>query len=44
MTVEEEASLIETQQNDETILINKVNEMHIKTSRFDQPFLHHFHS
>jgi hypothetical protein len=38
--VEEEASLLETQQNDETVLINKVNEMQIKTSRFDQPFLH----
>ncbi len=34
---EEEASLYETQFNEESILINKVNEMQIKTSRFDQP-------
>ena len=33
---EEEASLYDTQYNEESILINKVNEMQIKTSRFDQ--------
>ena len=35
--IEEEASLYDTQYNEETVLINKVNEMQIKTSRFDQP-------
>ncbi|CDW89738.1 ring finger protein [Stylonychia lemnae] len=36
---EEEASLYETQYNEESVFINKVNEMNIKTSRFDQPQL-----
>lgn len=34
---------METQHNDETNFINKVNEMQIKNSRFDQPFLHFGH-
>lgn len=36
---EDECSLQEAQNNEETIFINKVNEMNIKTSRFDQPQL-----
>lgn len=32
---QEDASLYDTQYNEESIYINKVNEMQIKTSRFD---------
>jgi len=32
---EDDGSLYDTQNNEESIFINKVNEMNIKTSRFD---------